>query len=85
MSIGDEMTCLFCLSPGATMQVKLDRKGKPFFTCHACGTRAFTPSKHALKGPEVLWGPLTLRLKVADQAVGRALIEKAAERVEHAA
>lgn len=40
--------CPFCLGVG-TGNMKLDKRGAPYFTCFACGTRAFIHSPIALE------------------------------------
>jgi len=46
--------CLFCMNP-ATSRIALDKRGRPWIHCGACGTRAFLQSfSPALNGVAVL-------------------------------
>lgn len=42
-------TCFLCLVPDA-MEIRFDRKGKPFLRCCACGSRTFMSSVLCWKG-----------------------------------
>lgn len=44
----DADLCLSCLRVGAVY--KLDRKGKPYVSCHRCGSKCFLHSREALRG-----------------------------------
>jgi len=53
----ESTVCLFCLNATAA-RIGLDKKGRPFFHCIACGVRAFLPSfSPCLNGVAIL-GPL---------------------------
>ena len=41
--------CLCCLNT-ACVELKQDKKGRPYTTCRMCGTRAFMHSATALRG-----------------------------------
>lgn len=41
--IFDGRPCLFCMND-STSRLALDRRGRPFLHCCACGARAFLPS-----------------------------------------
>ena len=41
--------CLCCLNT-ACVELKQDKKGRPYTTCRMCGTRAFMHSQIALRG-----------------------------------
>jgi len=40
--------CMFCMFE-ESMEVRLDKKGRPYLTCGRCSTRAFFHSELALK------------------------------------
>lgn len=42
-------TCTFCLMGGSMME-RLDKKGRPFYRCVACGTTCFIHHARALLG-----------------------------------
>lgn len=44
---GERHTCPFC---GGYGYLKLDKKGRPFFTCEMCWTRLFIKTQRALEG-----------------------------------
>jgi hypothetical protein len=85
MSIGEKYPCVFCLHDEPSMILKLDKKGRPYFVCEHCTARVFSRARMAMKGPEILWKPLSLKLREGNAEVGRALINAATERVAHAA
>jgi hypothetical protein len=64
------------------MMIKLDVKGRVYASCGACGSRLFVRSRLALRGLEVLWGPLAPKLRANDAAVGRELLAEAGRRAE---
>lgn len=37
-----DLTCAFCLSERSAL--RFDKKGRPYFSCGACGTRCFVPA-----------------------------------------
>jgi len=41
--LASDLTCFGCLSHG-TARLLLDKRGRPYSTCIACGTRMFLPS-----------------------------------------
>jgi len=41
--------CLNCLADGV-VELKFDKKGRPYSTCRSCGTRAFMRSFVAMRG-----------------------------------
>lgn len=41
--------CLHCLADG-TVELRIDRKGRPYATCHSCMSRTFMHSREALRG-----------------------------------
>lgn len=41
--LASDLTCFGCLSPG-TARLLLDKRGRPYTTCIACGTRMFLPA-----------------------------------------
>ena len=45
--------CLHCLA-GSAAEVRFDKKGRPYSSCRSCGTRAFFPSIHAMRGLAVV-------------------------------
>ncbi len=59
--------CVFCLA-GNGAEVRFDRKGRPYTSCRSCGTRAFLPSIHAMRG-----------LAVAPQLLDDALARRASD------
>ncbi|MDP3767630.1 MAG: hypothetical protein Q8S13_06420 [Dehalococcoidia bacterium] len=60
--------CVFCLA-GNGAEVRFDKKGRPYTTCRSCGTRAFFPSIHAMRGLAVVPQLLeeALRRREADE------------------
>ena len=48
-----EIDCIFCLS-ARTALVRVDKKGRPCVTCHACGTRSVISSVRGLRGLSLL-------------------------------
>jgi hypothetical protein len=45
--------CVYCLT-GNSAEVRFDKRGKPYTTCRACGSRAFFQSIHACRGLAVM-------------------------------
>ena len=45
--------CIFCFGL-QTCKEGLDKRGRPFFSCKACGTKAFLHSEAAVVGPAVM-------------------------------
>jgi hypothetical protein len=43
MRLNDASLCLFCLNPSGA-RLGLDKKGRPYVHCIACGARSFLPS-----------------------------------------
>jgi len=50
-----DLNCVFCLTEGAGM-IRLDKKGRPFFKCRWCGTKAFMYTEAAFAGLRALAG-----------------------------
>ena len=73
MTIGALYDCLCCLNQSA-LELRLDVKGRPYFVCNVCGCRLFMRGKLSMKGPERLWGPLTLALRKGDAAAANVLV-----------
>lgn len=48
--------CCFCHGEGA--ELRWDKRGSPYVRCVSCGTRAFLPTSHALRGFIVTQGLL---------------------------
>jgi len=48
--------CIFCLNPGQTLLMKLDKNGKPYVTCTLCLVRVFFHTDASLIGLRKLWG-----------------------------
>jgi len=48
--------CIFCLNPGQTLLMKLDKNGKPYVTCTLCLVRVFFHTDASLTGLRKLWG-----------------------------
>jgi hypothetical protein len=61
MSPGDELFCIFCMAPTG-LQVRVDKRGRPYMMCNMCGTRCFIHGS-GWKGPQALWGKLALALQ----------------------
>ena len=74
MNPGDVVSCIFCLQPDA-LEVKLDKKGRPFFKCHCCGTMCFIHGR-GMAGPSLLFGPLTMALKLGQQDAAREIVRQ---------
>lgn len=45
--------CIYCLT-GNSAEVRFDKRGKPYTTCRACGSRSFFQSIHACRGLAVM-------------------------------
>lgn len=45
--------CIFCFGM-KTCKEGMDKRGRPFFSCKACGTKAFLHSEAAVMGPAVM-------------------------------
>ena len=45
--------CVYCLTNNSA-EVKFDKRGKPYTTCRACGSRSFFQSIHACRGLAVM-------------------------------
>ena len=45
--------CVYCLT-GNSAEVRFDKRGKPYTTCRACGSRSFFQSIHACRGLAVM-------------------------------
>jgi len=78
MNVGGRYPCLFCLAPEG-YELRLDKKGRPFFMCSACGCRTFTRGAVSLRGPELLWKPLHVALANGEADVARVLVKRAVE------
>jgi len=59
---GVSQPCIFCLGPYPSMVYKIDKRGGAFLHCNSCGTRAFLKGP-GHKGPEKLFGAMTLAIK----------------------
>ena len=81
MRYGERYTCVFCLTPAA-YELKLDKKQRPFFACVSCGCKTFLRGEFSLKGPTMLWGPLSIALRNNEAEVARVLVARAAERAQ---
>lgn len=73
MRIGQKETCLFCLT-NDSLEMKLDKKSKPYFICSCCGVRAFLRGEMSLRGPSMLWGPLAAAFRARDAEVAKVLV-----------
>ena len=45
--------CVYCLTSNSA-EVRFDKRGKPYTTCRACGSRSFFQSIHACRGLAVM-------------------------------
>ena len=45
--------CVYCLT-GNSAEIRFDKRGKPYTTCRACGSRSFFQSIHACRGLAVM-------------------------------
>lgn len=45
--------CVYCLT-GNSAEMRFDKRGKPYTTCRACGSRSFFQSIHACRGLAVM-------------------------------
>lgn len=58
--------CVFCLH-ASCVELKADRKGRPYTICRVCATRSFMHTSIALRGLSYL-APQLVRMWVAGQA-----------------
>jgi hypothetical protein len=82
MRVGERCTCLFCLTRDS-FELKLDKKSRPYFGCKSCGLFCFLRGDFSMKGPAILWGPLTAALVDGKPELARALVDRASENVAH--
>ena len=45
--------CVYCLTNNSA-EIRFDKRGKPYTTCRACGSRSFFQSIHACRGLAVV-------------------------------
>ena len=45
--------CVYCLTNNSA-EIRFDKRGKPYTTCRACGSRSFFQSIHACRGLAVM-------------------------------
>lgn len=83
MRPGDRYDCLYCLQPDS-YEVRLDKRGRPYMTCIACGARTFLRGAHSLRGPQMLWGPLTLALEDGEEETAKELVTEAVRKAQSA-
>lgn len=76
--LASDLTCFGCLSPG-TARLLLDKRGRPYTTCIACGTRMFLPAFTPQLNGIALVEPLA-RAFVEEMGRDRAAYERAQER-----
>lgn len=74
MMVGQTYTCLYCLEPDG-YALRLDKKGRPYFLCDSCGARTFLRGERSLRGPTVLWGPLTEAIRAGRPDIAKVLLE----------
>ncbi len=72
-----DLTCAFCLSERSAL--RFDRKGRPYFTCGACGARSFLPALREAVRHLALVEPL-LHARVEQLALDPADASRAVER-----
>lgn len=60
------MICVFCGQP--LMQVKYDRKGRPYLACAGCGTKVFTRGMETV----AMYGVVAEAIRSLDWAAVRA-------------
>lgn len=46
---GRRFSCSLCLTDNS-VRMRLDKRGRPYLVCGACGSRTFMPSAEALRG-----------------------------------
>jgi hypothetical protein len=81
MTVGQGYPCIFCLSTeGDTFIIRLDKRGRVFGKCSACGATCFWPSSFCHRGLAVLWKPLAMAVRQNDGQLGRDLIEESRKR-----
>jgi hypothetical protein len=80
MTPGQSFDCLYCLGRGC-YELRISRKDTPYFICRQCGSRTFIHGD-GLRGPQVLWGKLSLALSAGDVEAAKELV---AREVGHAA
>lgn len=51
--LGSWSPCIFCFCPSGMLN-GLDKRGRPYFSCRSCGTRAFLNSPDASNGPGLM-------------------------------
>jgi len=60
-NIGEVKNCFFCLAP-SSMSFRISKKGGAYLTCRCCGSRAFLHGD-GTKGPEMIFGPMSLAMR----------------------
>lgn len=81
MSPGQHFDCIFCLAPEG-LELRIDKRGRPFFLCGVCGSRSFIHG-NGLRGPQILWGKLTLALRGGEADVAQELVRREVTREQH--
>lgn len=76
MQVGQTFKCVYCLEDDG-MIVRLDKRNRPYMVCLACGARTFLRGRMSLRGPSLLWGPLTLALDAGDTAAAKHILAEA--------
>lgn len=84
MKVGQRVTCLFCLQE-SSLELRLDKLNRPYFICiGGCGARCFLRGDISLRGPSILWGPLTIAMRNNEAEVAQVLVNRAVEKVRDA-
>lgn len=65
----ESLYCPHCLE--RALQLKLDRRGRPYSVCMGCSTRAFMPGRYALTG--------LLRIQPLVEAAARNLRDRSSD------
>jgi transcription elongation factor Elf1 len=71
--MADPVTCMFCLSQFA-MEIRYDKRGKPYVVCKICFARAFVRHPDSLRGMAVF--PFLLDMALEQRATNPAFREK---------
>ena len=76
--------CVYCLT-GNSAEIRFDKRGKPYTTCRACGSRSFFQSIHACRGLAVMPDLLedAMRKRENDKDYCKEFDDKIAAMVSH--
>jgi len=80
MKPGDKVPCVFCLAPQDSLEVRVDKHGRPYLQCRRCLTRCFIHND-GWAGPQRFFGKLRMAADQPDPVgVAAELIKRERER-----